>query len=183
MNKLKKRAIGILGATGQGRKRLYNTITDEKIKEMMELNFPDRSKAKIKWAVKACNDWRSMRLDEGVDQLDNNILYSDIQDLPCITKENLEYCLCRFICEVRKSTDGTEYPGHTLYQMACALQNYLKKKGLMWKVVHGSDFQDFNRELDRVMQERAQNAIGMVKRQAEVISMDFENKLWKRNIL
>ena len=103
--------------------------------------------------------------------------------MSCLTKTNLEYALCRFICEVRKAKQGGEYPGRTLYQMACAIQNYLKKKGLKWRIVHGENFQDFNRVLDGVMQERANAAIGTVRRQAEVISMEFENKLWETNVL
>ena len=110
-------------------------------------------------------------------------IYGHITDISCLTKENLEYCLCRFICEVWKSTNGSEYPGYTLYQLACALQNYLKKKGLLWKIVHICDFQDFNWVLDRVIQERSKSAIGTVRHQAEVISLEFENTLWEKSIL
>ena len=100
-----------------------------------------------------------------------------------LTKENLECALCRFICEVRKTKEVGDYPGATLYQMACALQNFLKKKGLKWRIVHGDEFCQFNRVLDKVMQERADRSIGTIRRQAEVISIEFENKLWENNIL
>ena len=183
VNKLKKHAVGILGGAAQGRKRIYNTISEDKLKKMLELSFHERSEAKIRWAVKAFNDWRVMKLDTDVEEVDENILYVDLNYLSTLKKENFEYCLCRFMCEVRKSKGGGEYPGCTLYQMFCALQNFLKKKGLKWRIEHSVKFQNFNRVLDCVMQEREQLAIGTVRQQAEVISMDFEHKLWENNVL
>ena len=44
-------------------------------------------------------------------------------------------------------------------------------------------FGKFNRVLDSVMQERARRNIGLIRKQAQVISLDFENQLWERNIL
>ena len=85
--------------------------------------------------------------------------------------------------EVKKVDGDSDYPGKTLYQLACALQNHLKKKKLNWKLVHGYEFQDFNRVLDNVMQERASMSVGTIKKQAEIISMAHENAMWARNIL
>ena len=59
-----------------------------------------------------------------------------------LTQENLEFALCRFIVKVKKTTDNSDFPGRTLYQLACALQNHLKKHKLNWKLVHGDGFQD-----------------------------------------
>ena len=69
--------------------------------------------------------------------------------------------------------------------MAVAIQNYLKQHNVNWKLVHsnGLEFRKFNRVLDKVMQERAALTIGTVKRQAQVISLDFENTLWSNNVL
>ena len=100
-----------------------------------------------------------------------------------VSKETFEFALCRFICEVRKSKDDQNYPGKMLYQLVCALQNHLKKQEVNLKLVHEEDFQYFNRVLDRVMQERAAMAIGTIKRQAQVISLDYENRLWEQGIL
>ena len=59
----------------------------------------------------------------------------------------------------------------------------MRKKNISWKIVHGDGFTDFNRVLDAIMQERAAQCIGTIKRQAEVISMEFENNLWETNVL
>ena len=159
----------------------YNKASEEKVKKMMEITFQERTEAKIKWALRCYSDWREMHLDR-VDYEDE-VYDADLVDTSCLTKENLEFVLCRFICEVKKSRVEGDYPGSTLYQMTCALQNHLKKKGFNWKLVHGEEFSDFQRVLDKVMQEHAASAIGTVKRQAQFISMDIEKKLWEKNIL
>ena len=164
-----------------GRKRNYNLVSDSKIAKMMEVKFQQRTEAKIKWAVKLYNEWHDMRLDK-VDY-EEQIFDADLNDVSKLTKENLEFALCRFICEVKKVKEDADYPGKTLYQLVCALQNYLKKHDLNWCLVHSDDFVNFQCVLDTVMQERAARAIGTVKRQAQVISSDYENKLWDRNVL
>ena len=182
MTKLKKKSLGILNNKVQGRKWNFNIVSNEKINKMMERNYQVRSVTKIKWAVKAYDDWRTMRLDR--DDCEHEILEADIHDVAMLTKQNLEFALCRFICEVKKSKQDEDYPGCTLYQMTCAIQSHLHKKDIDWKIVHGGqEFRNFNRVLDSVMQERAAHCIGTVKWQAEVISLEFENKLWEQNIL
>ena len=116
-------------------------------------------------------------------EFDSEILSADLENLDTLNPQNLEYLLCRFICEVKKSKNEGDYPGKTLYQIVCALQNYLKKKELNWKLVHGDSFQEFQRVLDSVMQERAALAIGTVPKQVQVISLNIENKLWEDGIL
>ena len=180
-NKLKNRALGIGKAASAGRKRSFNTISEDKLSKMMQLTFQQRTEAKIKWAVRCYNDWRTMRLDQ--EECDQEIIDADIEDIDKLSKENFEFALCRFVCEVRKVNSDEDYPGRTLYQMVCALQNQLKKKGIEWKIVHGSEFQDFNRVLDKVMQERSARMIGTVRKQAQVISLEYENRLWDTNIL
>ena len=148
---------------------------------MMEINYQECTEAKIRWAVKCYNDWRQMRLDR-VDY-DDEILESDLNDVKNLKKDSFEFALCRFICEVRKSRSDGEYPAKTLYQLSCALQNYLRKNEINWKLVHGSDFQKFTGVLDSVMQERLARVIGTVKHQTQIISLDYENKLWERHVL
>ena len=148
---------------------------------MMELHYQQRTEAKIKWAVKCYNDWRAMRMTK-ID-CDLNIVEADINDVALLTKSNLEFALCRFICEVKKTRYEGDYPGRTLYQMTCCLQNHLRKKGVNWKLVHGEDFQNFHRVLDNVMQERSAQLLGTTRKQAEVISLKYENELWLKGSL
>ena len=112
------------GGRVQGRKRNYNYVSNKKISKMMEIQYQVHSEAKIRWVVKAYNDWQEMRLDRN-NEIDQKILSADLNDIGSLTKRNLEYSLCRFICEFHKSRENGDYPGHTLYQLAYAIQNFL----------------------------------------------------------
>ena len=92
---LKKKAIGVLGGQSQGRKRQYNIVSEQKLRKMMELTYEVRSEAKIKWAVKAYRDWREMKLDDT--ECEEEIIFSDIDEVSMLTKERFEIALCRFI--------------------------------------------------------------------------------------
>ena len=178
---LKKLAISKGVQKNTGRRRSYNIVSEEKIAKMMEVKYQARTEVKIKWAVNCYNEWRDMHLDR-VDYEDE-IFQSDLKFPSQLTKKALEFAMCRFICEVKKTKEEGDYPGKTLYQMVCAIQNYLRKHKIDWKLIYGSDFSDFSRVLDNVMQERAANNIGTTVKQAQVISLNFENMLWEKNIL
>ena len=178
--KVKNQALGWVNKSVKGRRQSYNTIIEEKLKKMMEVNFQQRTEAEIKWAFNFYNDWHTMKVDQI--ECEREILYADLNDIGSLTKENLEFALCRFICEIKKA-NGEDYPGHTLYQLACSLQNYLQKKELNWRLIHSSDFPNFQGVLDNVTQERSAQCIGNICKQAQVISMDYENRLWKQSLL
>ena len=179
--KVKRRALGLHRTGLQGRKRNFNVVSEEKTNKMMELSFQQRTEAKIRWAVNCYDEWRSMRLQQP--GCDLRIKDANLSDMKNVTKETFEFALCRFIVEVKKTKNDADYPGKTLYQLVCALQNYLKKLEIDWKLVHGSDFKLFSRVLDNVIQERAAMSLGTVRKQAQVISLDHENQLWLKGIL
>ena len=180
--KVRSKALGVYRGGVRGRQRTYHSISEDKVNKMMQLKYQQRTEAKIKWALNCYNDWREMRMAQP--SCDAEIFLANInEDFSKLEKNHLEFALCRFICEVRKSKEDGDFPGRSLYQMVCALQSHLKKNGITWKLVHGEDFQKFNRVLDTVMQERAALAIGTVKRQAQVISLEYENHLWVNNVL
>ena len=120
-----------------------------------------------------------MRLDR-VDY-DDEIYEADINNVRDLKKDSFEFALCRFICEVKKVNSDENYTSRTLYQMVCSLQNHLKKNKCDWKLVHNNnEFQKFQQVLDKVMQERSSQNLGMVKKQAQIISLEFENTLWEK---
>ena len=106
----------------------------------------------------------------------------DLDVLLSIEKGNLCEALCKFIPEVRKK-DGGEYPGKTLYEMIVCIQKFLNEKNIPWKLIDDKEFILVKNVLDNVMKERAQLNLGMVKRQAEFISLDYEEELWRKGIL
>ena len=95
---------------------------------------------------------------------------ADLNDLPNLTKENFEYAMLGFIPKVTKSKGGGNYPGRTLYQLYTAIQKYLNINKIPWKIVKGDEFPELQTVLDNVMKERAESNIGMVKKQAQVIT-------------
>ena len=177
---IKNQGIGLHKAPKKGIVCTYNSVSDAKLLKMMEVTYRDRTEAKMRWAVELYKDWREMRLDH-VDY-ENEIFDADI-DNPNLGKSDFEFALCRFICEVKKAKDQGDYPGHTLYQIVCSILNYLCKKNIDWKLVHSKDFSNFQRVLDFVMKERASRQLGTTHKQAQVISMNYENELWSKGVL
>ena len=134
------------------------------------------------WAVRAFKEWRMNRLND-IMQFDNAIFAANLDEIESLSKENLEYTMCRFIPEVTKLKSGKDYPGKTLYEMCVAIQKYCNLNGKNWKLVDGPDFQQLRTVLDNVMKDRALRNIGMVKNQAGVIPMGFENSMWEPGVL
>ena len=174
---MKYKAIGVING---GRKRNYNSISEDKIAKMMEVTYQQRTKAKIQWALKLYKDWCEMHLDK-VDY--NDKIYDADLDSDTLSKENLSLHCVVFICKAKKSRDQGDFPGRTLHQIVCAIQNYLRKREINWKLVHSEEFSGFQCVLDKVMQERSEQNIGTIRKQAQVISLQYEDELWQRNIL
>ena len=162
-------------------KRSFKFLSEERISELKKIKLKKRSEAKVKWAVNAYCDWRESRLQNG--QYDINIVNADLNNLVTISKQNLEYSLCRFVPEVTKSRGDGDYPGKTLYQMIVAIQKFLQLNKLRWKLIHGDSFEDLRIVLDNVMKERCSQNIGAVKKQADLISFEYEEVMWQKNIL
>ena len=147
----------------------------------MQVKLKRKSEAKLNWAVTAYNDWREERL--WTFQYDVPIYYADLNNLAELTKPNLQHALCRFVPEVTKKKGEGLYLGQTLYQMIVGIQKYLFLNKLKWKLIDGEEFDDLRNVLDNVMKHRTEANVGVVKKQAQVISYEQENLLWERGIL
>ena len=95
--------------------------------ELKQVKLKKRTFAKLQWAVKAYRDWRSNRMGDPVG-FDGRIYESDIDRVELLERDSFEYSMCTFIAEVRKSKDGSEYPGKTLYHLVVSIQKYLNNK-------------------------------------------------------
>ena len=67
--------------------------------------------------------------------------------------------------------------------MVVALQKYLNVNKLKWKLIEGEEFDEMRTVLDNVMQERTAANIGVVKRQAGLITYEYEDSLWSKGVL
>ena len=148
---------------------------------MKQINLKKSTESKCDWAVTAYVDWRNERLRSY--NYDVGIYEADIENLPKLTPENLCYALCRFVPEVQRKRGEGEFPGKTLYQMVVALQKYLWTKKVMWDLVEGREFSDVKTVLDNVMRERTEANIGVVPKRAQIITYEFEEKMWQEGIL
>ena len=173
--------VGIAAAKSVSKKRLFKSVNQAKMDLLKQRHLKKRTLAKVKSGVKAYQEWRLFRMskDETYDEV---IFNANLDDLGNLTKEALCYALCRFVPEVTK-VEGGDYPGKTLYEMIIAIQKHLREHGLKWKLIDDSEFSTLRNVLDNVMKERAQANIGMIKKQAQLISMDFENMLWDTGVL
>ena len=164
-------------------KRLYNFKSEAKIEELKKIRLKKRTEAKMNWGVKSYNAWREQRLIDF--NYDPGIFFADLNDLANLNKENFEHAMCRFIPEVTKSRGEGLYPAKTLYQLVVAIQKFLNVNKIAWKLVDlkSNEFEDLRTVLDNVMKERTEQNIGTIKRQADIISYEYEELLWEKSIL
>ena len=99
-----------------------------------------------------------------------------------MTVDQLNYCLSRFILEVKKQ-NGEEYPSETLYEMIVSIQLYLAMNGTKLKLLSDDKFSPIRNVLDNKMKENAAAGYHRKNRKAEVISQDDEEHMWQKGIL
>ena len=136
---------------------------------------------KVKWAVKAYNDWQSHRMSDPT-MFDVRIYESDLDHVDLLEMDTFEYSVCNFLVEVKK-VDGTNYPGKTLYHLVVSIQKHVKSKGKNWKLIEGGQFSAIRTVLKNLMKDQAKRNIGNVKRQAQMIDSVVEEKLWELGVL
>ena len=160
----------------------YKSVSDSELNNLKTRWLKRRTFNKMQWGVRTFKEWRNDKLNDE-HSFDPIILAVNLDDLQLLMKENLSYALCRFIPEITKKKDGKDYPGKTLYKMLMSIQKYLNQNNVTWHLLDDPSFLDVKTVLDNVMKERARENIGMVKKQAEFISIDYENELWRSGVL
>ena len=63
--------------------------------------------------------------------------------------------------------------------MIIAIQSYLNANKIPWKLIDGPEFLDVRTVLDNVMIERTEMNLGIRSRQADLITYEMEEDLWK----
>ena len=67
--------------------------------------------------------------------------------------------------------------------MIVALQKHFWVNRVFWQLIEGIEFVETKTVLNNVMMERTKMNIGVVPKQAEVITFEFEEKLWNLGVL
>ena len=159
----------------------FNFTSDAHIEQLKLIKLKKKTESKVNWAVSAYNEWRNDRLENF--KYDYPIYNADLMNLDNLDPEDLQHSLCRFVPEVTKKKGDGLYPGRTLYEMIVSIQKYLNVNKIKWKLIEGEQFQELRVVLDNVMKERAQANVGLVPKQAEIISYEDEEKLWIKGLL
>ena len=98
----------------------FKKVSDRTLQDLGQTKLKKRTEAKMMWGVRAYNEWRTVQLSDP-NLYDVRILISDLNYCKALRKVDFEYCMCKFIAEVVKVKDGSDYPGRTLYQMCVAI--------------------------------------------------------------
>ena len=174
--------LGFAASKTVSNARRFRKVSDDKMKELKVDQLKKRTFNYIQWATNTYRQWRSHRMSD-VGSFDARIYESDLDRVELLEKDSFKFALCNFLAEVRK-VDGTEYPGKTLYHLVVSIQKHINTKAKKnWKLVEGSQFSQVRTVLNNLMKERAKNNIGNVKRQAQMIDSEIENKLWESGAL
>ena len=145
-------------------------------------SYSKSTTSKIGWAVRLFKEWITSRNERALNP-EHNISPIKVT-LEEMTVDELNYCVSRFLCEVNKN-NGKEYPGDTLHELVICLQMHIDSfypdRG--YKFLSDSRFTQIHNTLDHEMKERARAGLGLVKRQAMVITPDEEEMLWTNGSL
>ena len=162
--------------------RCFKPISDAKMSILKTKWMKKQTFNKMQWGVRAYNDWRDDKIRDS-ENCYPFIVRSDLKNLESLEVNDFCESLCMFTPQVTKVKTGKDYPGKTLYEMIVSIQKFLNQNNKPWKLIEGPEFVNVQTVLDNVMKERAEEGVGLVKKQAQYISIEHEEKLWNSNVL
>ena len=77
-------------------KRIFRRVSEQRLCDLKTKAIKKSSFAKMKWGVKAYQDWRSNKI-ENLNEYNRDVFESNLYDLDNLAKENLIPALCKFI--------------------------------------------------------------------------------------
>ncbi len=99
----------------------------------------------------------------------------DLSDCSKLLKQDLSFCLTRFVTEVKK-LNRENYPPHTVYQMIICIQMYLEAQKLHWQLLNKEDpeFVDLYYAVNNLMKECTSS---------DIITLESKNLMWESGLL
>ena len=140
--------------------------------------YAKSTEAKCDWAVRIFNDWKARRNATAIRDKSRNlsVMRSELLEM---TKDELSYCLSRFVLEIQNQS-GQDYPAETLYEIIIAIQLHLTMNGRTLKLLQDDDFLSLKNCLDNRMKQLAGEGKKVQRKQAEVITIEEENGMWEK---
>lgn len=160
----------------------FSRISDEELNFKISSRIPPNTSRQTRWAVGLFQQWKTYRNNLAAECNELSAVTPSLEEM---TYDELNYCLTKFIWEVRKE-NGSEYPPKTLYIIICAIQRYLQQhkeafqEGTFFTHVL---FKQLRESLDAVMKEGTANGNGLQTKQVNIITTAHETILLNKGIL
>ena len=157
-------------------------ISDLALHERIKDRIPKVTISSTNWAIKAWEEWGMKRNSEDVNWNDE---FVDVpKDIVAIPDIELNYWLAKFVVEVQKKGTGEVYCGKTSYQIVCGLQRFKRENGRpKLNVLEQTEFKLFRDSLGAEMKRLISESVGIEVKQAEPLSREEEDILWRKHHL
>lgn len=158
----------------------FNEVSDKEIEKAKAMSIPKGTQCRNTWAINLYEVWSASRVI-GKDDNNDMILPRSRNDLQTTPVRDINYWLGKFIYEVRKK-NGDYYPRDTLVCLTAGLNHNISQTRSI-NLFKDDEFQDFRSLLDMACRRSSSLGIGVVKKQAEIITQDEEDEMWEKGIL
>ena len=153
------------------KRRFAQPLAEVDMNTLCKPVVPSNTRKQTDWCVNVFESWRSARDGE---KCPANLLQQG-------TVEELNFWLCRFVVEARRS-DGKWYPSATLYQLLAGLLRYARSYSADFpNFLDKSDlrFCELRAACDNVARQLRKDGVGAEVKHAEVFTSEEEAKLWE----
>ncbi|MEL7308526.1 MAG: DUF3504 domain-containing protein [Pseudomonadota bacterium] len=156
--------------------RFAEPVGDAELHKKKKSTIPVGTNNRNNWSMNLFNRWANQREVTEFDDSTFN-LPKNFSELMTANERSINYWLAKFIYETRKS-NGNRFPGNSLGQITAGINSLFKENGKNINLFVDDSFEHFRATLDLACKEAAKNGIGISKKQAEVITIFEEDKMW-----
>lgn len=154
-------------------------LQDGDLENVLKKGLCQNTENKTKWAMKVLENWlkQRQRQSEG-----NNTIRSFGDNVMDFSLCDLNEALSYFVVEVRNK-DGGEYRPNTVYELIICIQHHFRTNGRFLNFLDDAEFSGLRNILDAKMKNLSKQGLGVNKKQAQVITEEQEEYMWKNKIL
>lgn len=148
----------------------------------INLDVPDNTLKNNNWATNTWNDWAKARNRMQINGPKVPLLHDLYKN---VTEPELNELLKKFVFEARNNV-GEPYPPTSLKSLVSGFQRILRHTG--WASLSLLDssqkpFKDFHEAMEARCNELLKQGIGVMKKQAQIITEQQEQNLWEKEVL
>ena len=164
------------------RGRFADPVSDSCVQGVAKNSIPKNTQRRNMWALRTFNEWAMARNNTRVESsTDEKVKIT--HSIETMSKEDLLYWLSKFVLEARK-VDGHPYPPKTLLSLIMGLQSYVCfERQVQMNFLADKEFVGFRQVMDAEMKRLSSIGIGTNQKQAQAISTEQIDLLWKMKLL